>query len=81
MAETASKTTGAPTPVPTNKVISGGISGSVVVIEVWIINTYLLILLGQKVAISGVTVRSTLKSVVLGEAGHERGPAGTVRGL
>jgi hypothetical protein len=42
MAETASKATGAPTPKPTNKVISGGISGAVVVIAVYILNTYFL---------------------------------------
>src|SRR5205809_2606558 len=42
MAETASKATGTPTPVPTNKVIAGGISGAVVVIVIYVLNTYLL---------------------------------------
>ena len=38
-------------------------------------------LTGREIASSGVTVRATLKRVVLGGTGHERGPAGTVRGL
>jgi len=42
MAETASKITQAPTPVPTNKVVSGGVSGAVVVIAVYFLNTYFL---------------------------------------
>src|SRR3954447_15962857 len=40
-----------------------------------------LVLLRQKIASSGVTVRSTLKRVVFEGTGHERGPAGTGRGL
>jgi hypothetical protein len=42
MAETASKSTKAPTSVPTNKVIAGGISGAAVVIAVYVLNTYLI---------------------------------------
>ena len=42
MAETGSKATGQPTPVPTNKVLAGGISGAVVVIAVYVLNTYVL---------------------------------------
>jgi hypothetical protein len=42
MAETASKKSGAPTPVPTNKVISGTIWGAIVVISVYFLNTYFL---------------------------------------
>src|SRR4051812_26857903 len=37
-----------------------------------------LILLRQKFASSGATIRSTLKRVVFGETEHERGSAGTV---
>jgi len=40
MAETASKAAGRPTPVPTNKVIAGGVSGAVVVIAIYALNTY-----------------------------------------
>lgn len=42
MAETASKATGQPTPVPTNKVVAGSISGAVVIIVVYVLNTYVL---------------------------------------
>ena len=41
----------------------------------------LLILLRHEIAISGVTVRATLREHFLWETGHERGPAGTVYGL
>src|SRR3954469_4606428 len=40
-----------------------------------------LVLLRQEIASYGVTVRATLREHFLGETGHERGPAGTVRGL
>jgi len=40
-----------------------------------------LVLLRQEVASSGVTVRATLREHFLRETGHERGPAGAVRGL
>src|SRR4051812_35190181 len=39
------------------------------------------VLLRQEIASYGVTVRATLREHFLGETGHERGPAGTVRGL
>ena len=42
MAETASQATGAPTKLPTNKVISGGIWGAVVTVAVFVLNTYVL---------------------------------------
>lgn len=42
MAETASKITGQPTPVPTNKVVASSISGAVVIIAVYVLNTYVL---------------------------------------
>src|SRR3954463_9592810 len=44
-------------------------------------DTRSLVLLRQEVASSGVTVRATLREHFLRETGHERGPAGTVRGL
>src|SRR4051812_49349304 len=40
-----------------------------------------IVLLRQEIASYGVTVRATLRVHFLGETGHERGPAGTVRGL
>ena len=40
-----------------------------------------IILLRQEIASSDVTVQATLREHFLGETGHERGPAGTVRDL
>ncbi len=40
MAQTASKAQGRPTPVPTNKVIGGGVAGALVTFGVWIYNNY-----------------------------------------
>lgn len=41
MAETASKILNKPTPVPTNKVIAGGVAGALVTIIVFVLNNYI----------------------------------------
>jgi hypothetical protein len=42
MAVTASKATGQPTLMPTNKVIAGAVAGALVTIIVYVLNTYVL---------------------------------------
>jgi hypothetical protein len=62
MAETASKSTNAPTSVPTNKVISGGVWGSTIVIVVWVLKEHFNITIPADVSAAATVIASSIAS-------------------